>query len=104
MIKANLNTPYKILPSKYKRYQKHYDLPSENCVVVPTKAYGDQAVCNVMWKNDTGQLLHKADLMFDLTNLESLSAIKDFILYELWESHHNHDFSLSNTPSVSDAN
>ncbi|MBT1701840.1 hypothetical protein [Chryseosolibacter indicus] len=87
MNKINLNAPYKIIPNKYKQYQKHYNIPAAECILVPTKTYGDQILCNVIWKNETGQMLIKADLMFSSSNIIAVDAIKDFILYKTWEEH-----------------
>lgn len=89
MDKIHLSTPHKIIPNKFKQYQRHYDIPSAECIIVPSKAYGDQILCNVLWKNETGQFHFKADLMFSSSNLVPVDAMKDFILYKTWEEHIN---------------
>lgn len=81
----NFNSPYKIIPSKHKRYSAHYEIPGANCVVVPKKRYGDQISCDVLWKDEAGEVHHKVDMMFGLTYLEPLNAMKDFMLNGLWE-------------------
>jgi hypothetical protein len=86
MENINLNTPYKIIPSKHKRYTAHYEIPSSETVVIPKKKYGDQISCEVLWKEETGEVHRKTDLVFDSTYLEPLNSIKDYLLFTLWES------------------
>jgi hypothetical protein len=86
MENINLNTPYKIIPSKHKRYSAYYEIPGSESVIVPRKKYGDQISCEVLWKDSDGETHHKPDLMFDSLNLEPLNAMKDYILFALWEN------------------
>jgi hypothetical protein len=81
-----INSPYKIIPSKHKRYTAHYEIPSAESVVVPKKKYGDQILCDVVWKDESNEIHRKADLMFDSVYIEPLNAMKDFILFGLWEN------------------
>jgi hypothetical protein len=86
MENINLNTPYKIIPSKHKRYDSHYEIPSAESVIIPKKKYGDQISCEVMWKDQAGEIHRKSDLIFDRTYLEPLDAMKDFTRFGIWEN------------------
>ena len=85
MENIHLNAPYKIIPSKHKRYTAHYEIPGAEVVIVEKKKYGDQIACEAFWKAENGAIKHKTDLVFDRTYLEPLDAIKDFLLYGIWE-------------------
>lgn len=87
MENIRIGKPYKVSEHKHKQYQKHYEIPIENCVVVPVKKYGDQISCDLRWKEATGTLQQREDLMFSSAYLEPLDAMKDFQLYELWEDY-----------------
>jgi hypothetical protein len=82
-----LGKPYKVSEHKHKQYNRHYEVPIEKCVVVPVKKYGDQISCNLRWKEDSGELNHREELMFSSAYLVPVDAIKDFRLYELWEEY-----------------
>ena len=86
MEKINVNNPCKIIESKRKRYTSYYNIPAVEAVVLPKKFYGDQILCDVMWKDDAGEVKSKTDLMFDGANLQRLNPMKDFMLYTMWES------------------
>jgi hypothetical protein len=86
MEKINLKQPYRIVERKQKQYTSHYQIPADNCVVVPAKIYGDQIVCSVLWKNTNGETVTKNDLMIDLANLEPVNAMTHNDLYEMWEA------------------
>lgn len=86
MENISLNTPYKIKTSKHKRYTLHYEIPGAETIVIPKKKYGDQISCEVLWKDATGEIRQKADLMFDSNYLEPLNPMQDFILYTTWEN------------------
>ena len=85
MENIHLNTPYKIIPSKQKRYTAHYNIPGTDALVVPRKRYGDQLSCEVFWKDPDGVLQHKSDLMFDSLNVEPVNPLMDFHLQAVWE-------------------
>lgn len=87
MEKITLGKPYKVSEHKHKQYNKHYDIPIQNCVVVPVKKYGDQISCDIRWKDDGGETKHRDDLMFSSAYLLPLDAMKDFKLHDLWEEY-----------------
>lgn len=86
MENIHLGKPYKVSEHKHKQYHRHYELPIDRCVVVPVKKYGDQISCNLHWKDDSGAILAREELMFSSAYLQPLDAMKDFRLYELWEA------------------
>jgi hypothetical protein len=86
MENITLNTPYKIIISKHKRYTSHYQISAAESVIVPRKKYGDQMSCDVWWKDVEGETRHKSDLIFDKTYLEPLNPMVDFILFGVWEN------------------
>ncbi len=87
MEKISLGKPYKVSEHKHKQYNKHYEIPVPNCVVVPVKKYGDQISCDVRWKDESGETKHRDDLMFSSAYLLPLDAMKDFKLHDLWEDY-----------------
>lgn len=95
MENIRIGQPYKVSEHKHKQYQKHYEIPIDNCVVVPVKKYGDQISCDLRWKDAEGTLQRREDLMFSSAYLEPLDAMKDFHLYELWE-----DYNKSMSPPM----
>lgn len=82
-----LGKPYKVSEHKHKQYQRHYEVPIEKCVVIPVKKYGDQISCNLRWKDESGELNQREELMFSGGYLLPVDALKDFKLYELWEEY-----------------
>ncbi len=97
MENIRLGKPYKVSEHKHKQYHRHYEVPIEDCVLVPVKKYGDQISCDLRWKDPSGEIKQREDLMFSSAYLQPLDAIKDFQLYDLWEDYHN------NMPSPLDA-
>ncbi len=87
MENIHLGKPYKVSEHKHRQYNKHYEVPIENCVVIPVKKYGDQISCDLRWKDEAGETQHREDLMFSSAYLQPLDAIKDFRLYDLWEDY-----------------
>ena len=87
MENIHLGKPYKVSEHKHRQYNRHYEVPIENCVVIPVKKYGDQISCDLRWKDDAGETQHREDLMFSSAYLQPLDAIKDFRLYDLWEDY-----------------
>ena len=84
-MEIQLKTPCKILQRKHKQYIRHYGIPAEGCLILPQKRYGDQLSCDVLWKNEDGELAIRNDLMFAELNLEPVDAIRDYPLHVLWE-------------------
>jgi len=97
MENIRLGKPYKVSEHKHKQYHRHYEVPIEDCVLVPVKKYGDQISCDLRWKDASGEIEQREDLMFSSAYLQPLDAIKDFQLYDLWEDYHK------NMPSPLDA-
>lgn len=87
MENIRLGKPYKVREHKYKQYQKHYDIPIQSCVVIPVKKYGDQISCDLRWKDEAGETNQREELMFSSAYLLPLDAMKDFMLYDLWEEY-----------------
>lgn len=87
MENIHLGKPYKVSEHKHRQYNKHYEVPIENCVVIPVKKYGDQISCDLRWKDEADETQHREDLMFSSAYLQPLDAIKDFRLYDLWEDY-----------------
>lgn len=87
MDQIRLGKPYKVSEHKHKQYQKHYEVPIADCVVVPVKKYGDQISCDLRWKDGSGETKHREDLMFSGAYLLPLDAMKDFKLHDLWEEY-----------------
>jgi hypothetical protein len=88
MLNIHLHKPYKIVTHKVKRYSSHYQIPAEACVIIPTKYYGEEALCSVRWEDSNGVLHLKEGLIFALVNLEPVNAMSHFALHELWQ-HYN---------------
>ena len=83
-----LQNPYKIIEQKYKRYTNHYQIPANDCVIVPQKIYGENVSCDVHWKDEFGIVHKRSDMMFLEGNLVPLNAMKDYQLYEVWQNNH----------------
>ena len=81
-----LQQPYKIIQRKQKRYEEHYNIPSDKCVVVPVRAFGDDLSCDVHWKDEQGELHAMKQLFFNNQNIEPVDPLKDYLLHELWDS------------------
>ena len=84
-----LRKPYKIMRHKIKRYTLHYNIPAEQCVVVPLSSYGDDVACEVRWEDENGVLQLKERLLFNADNIEPLNEFQHFQLYELWKHYYN---------------
>lgn len=83
-MRIQLNKPYKIVDLRQKRYETHYNIPSSESLVVPTKYLGDEVLCDVRWESVSGErnVLHKK--MFSTENLVPLNPLADEKLYYLW--------------------
>jgi len=87
-----LNKPYKIIAFKQARYSVHYEIPSSEALVVPTKRFGDEVSCDVRWENEhcEQRVLHKK--MFLTENLVRLNPMQDKELFEIWDHYYNSVF------------
>jgi hypothetical protein len=83
----HLKQPYKIIERKQKRYEEHYHVPSDKCVVIPLKEYGDDISCNVYWEDSEGKIQQQQRLLFNSLNIEPLDSLRDFHLHEVWQHH-----------------
>ena len=83
-----LNNPYKITPSKHKRYDAHYNIRSIETLIVPTRLLGDEAACDVRWEDSNGELQVLHNIMFANENLIPVSALTDIKLIELWNHYY----------------
>jgi hypothetical protein len=79
-----LKKPYKINSFSHERYDAHYDIPSADALIVPTKHVGDQALCDIRWENSNGELKVLHEKMFITENLVRLNPLSDDKLYEIW--------------------
>lgn len=83
----HLKQPYKILENRLKRYETHYQIPAERCVIIPVKNYGGEIACDVRWKDINGELQVKGGLFFNAENIEPIDAMKNYQMHELWSSY-----------------
>lgn len=79
-----LTKPYKVAEMRVKRYESHYQIPAQRCVVVPLKMLGDEVLCDVRWEDDNGHLHLLENKMFVSDNLVPLNPLIDAKLYEVW--------------------
>jgi hypothetical protein len=85
----HLRQPYKIIATRHKRYNAHYNIPSAEAVVVPVKALGDEVLCDVRWENENGELKVLHQKMFVSENLTPLNPMIDEKLHEIWSHYYN---------------
>lgn len=83
-MKTVLKMPYKIVPSKHKRCERHYKIPAADALVVPQRELGAEWACDVRWEDGNGELHVINGIMFSNENLMPLNALIDVKLYELW--------------------
>jgi hypothetical protein len=76
--------PYRIIPSKIKRYGLHYQIPADNAVVIPVKALGQEVLCDIRWEDSNGELQLIEKAMFVNDNLVPLNEMLSPKLYDLW--------------------
>jgi hypothetical protein len=83
-----LKQPYRIIPTRMKRYEAHYKIPAAEVVVVPLKELGEEVLCDLRWEDTNGeiQVIHNA--MFVKENLIPLNAMLDVKLHELWSHYY----------------
>jgi hypothetical protein len=80
-----LNKPYRIISSRQKRYEEHYQIPSAEALIVPTRNMGaDEALCEVRWVDVAGEMHAKSNVMFTHENLVALNGLEDEGFYEVW--------------------
>jgi hypothetical protein len=87
-MKTVLKMPYKIVPSKQKRYEGHYNIPAADALVVPLKELGSESSCDVRWEDSNGELHLINGIMFTNENLVPLNAMLDVKLYEIWSHYY----------------
>ena len=91
-----LNKPYKIVTSKHKRYEEHYQIPAADALVVPLKGLGSESSCDVRWEDSNGELHVITNRMFSNENLMPLNAMIDVKLYEIWSHYYQHEETKQN--------
>jgi hypothetical protein len=84
-----LGKPYKIIARKVKKYEQHYKIPADKCVVIPLKIYGDDLSCDVRWEDSNGELQQQQQLFFNHENIEPLDEMKDYSLQEIWQHYYS---------------
>jgi len=88
MLTVQLKKPYKILYHKLKRYTLHYNIPADNCVIIPVKKFGEDVDCDVRWEDKEGVLHVKEHVFFSAQNIEPVNALNNFPLYEIWQHYY----------------
>jgi hypothetical protein len=85
----HLKKPYRIIPTRVKRYETHYNVPAEYVLVVPQKIFGEEVLCDMRWEDKEGILhvIHNAMFVFD--NLIPLNQLPDTKLQELWDHYYS---------------
>jgi hypothetical protein len=85
---VKLNQAYKLIPTRLKRYNAHYQIPAADVLIVPTRLLGSECLCDVRWEDDNGELQHATNLMFVNENLVPLNPLIDTKRYELWSHYY----------------
>ncbi len=88
MTNIKLGTGYKIIETRIKRYNSHYQIPAHDCLVVPLKSYGEDLSCEVRWEDEYGVLHSKSALLFNNENLKPLNPLLDSKLFEIWQHYY----------------
>jgi hypothetical protein len=83
-----LNRPYKIVSYMEDKYIDHYAIPSSKCLIVPIKNFGDEALCDVRWQDDSGEMNLRQNTMFSISNLVPLERLRDFDLFEIYKHYY----------------
>lgn len=83
-----LGKPYKILEYRHDRYSAHYNIPSDSCVIIPVKSFGDDFSCDVRWQDELGEDHLKENLFFHRENLAPIDPMMNYNLYEIWNAHY----------------
>ncbi len=84
MRKINLNAGYKISEARQKRYIEHYHIPANECLVVPTRNFGEEAQCEVRWEDESGEMHFVHRLVFKADNLTPINPLLDTQLFKIW--------------------
>jgi hypothetical protein len=84
----HLNKPYRIIPTRLKRYEAHYQVPADQVLVVPVKVFGDEVLCDIRWEDSNGELQVKHNAIFVYDNLVPLDERPDSRLKELWDHYY----------------
>jgi hypothetical protein len=87
-MKIQLNKAYKVLPTRYKRYESHYQIPASRCLIVPLKELGNEVSCDIRWEDDNGELHLISQKIFVADNLVPLNGMLESKLYELWQQYY----------------
>jgi hypothetical protein len=83
-----LRTPYTISFHKLKRYAAHYSIPSNKCLIIPIKVFGNDLSCDVRWEDANGELHVRNQILFSNDNIEPLNAFKEPALHDLWRHYY----------------
>jgi hypothetical protein len=84
----HITKPYKIVPSKHKRYGSHYNIPADRALVVPMKMLGTEVSCDVRWEDDNGEHKILQNIVFVSDYLVPLNVFIDQQLHELWQHYY----------------
>jgi hypothetical protein len=84
----HLNKPYKIVPTRYKRYEAHLSIPADRSVIIPLKSFGDEVCCDVRWEDNNGELKVLHNVVFVSENLSPLNNFLDDKLHEIWQHYY----------------
>lgn len=99
----HIGKPYKIIKMREKRYNAHYNIPSEECVVIPTKVLGEEVLCDVRWEDQNGEMQFLQDKMFTSENLLPLNGMLHEKLYEIWDHYYNKSQEVTSVPDMSES-
>ncbi len=91
----HIGNPYKIIALREKRYETHYDIPSNRCLIVPVRDFGDEVLCDILWRDDDGEVRVLHNKMFVAENLVPLNPMLQENLYELWSERYKPDLERS---------
>jgi hypothetical protein len=80
----HLNQAYRIIPTRFKRYEAHYKIPSADVLVVPLKELGEEVLCDLRWEDSNGVMQVINNVMFVKENLIPLNGMLDVKLLEIW--------------------
>jgi hypothetical protein len=86
-----LNQPYRIIPTRFKRYEAHYKIPAADVLVIPLKELGEEVLCDVRWEDSNGVMQVISNAMFVKENLIPLNAMLDVKLLEIWTHYYQSD-------------
>jgi hypothetical protein len=84
----HLNKPYRIIPTRVKRYEAHYQIAAENALIVPQKILGGETMCDIRWEDSEGKLHVIHNAMFVNDNLIPLAQLPDNKMQELWNHYY----------------